>query len=89
VAEKPARPNTAKQVAVDALTAMSFEEQKFLHNMAMEIIAAHDGGMDVRGFIEAKKLDNDEKLALWSLLPAPVRAALKRAPSPAELGSQP
>ncbi len=89
-AKEPApRPNTAKQVAVDALTAMSSEEQQFLRDMAMELIAAHDGGMDVRGFIEAKRLDNEEKLALWSLLPAPVRTALKRAPIPAEFGSQP
>lgn len=87
--EKPAkRPNTARQVAVDALEAMSPEEQTFLRDSAMEIIAMHEQGADIKAALGAMKLDNEEKLALWSLLPAPVRSALKRAPTPGELGTQ-
>ena len=87
--EAPTRPNTAKQVAVDALQTMAPEEQQFLRDIAMEIIAEHDSGKDVRGFIEAKKLDNEERLAIWSLLPSQVRAALKAKQRSQELGSQP
>lgn len=74
------RPNTAKQVSVDAFHAMPPDEQKFIQERAVEIIALHENGQDIRGYAEGLRLDSEEKLALWSLLPSNVRSALKRKP---------
>lgn len=87
-AKPEAKPNTARQVAVDALEAMAPDEQTFLRHSATLIIGMHETGKDIKAALAAMNLDSEEKLAIWSLLPAPVRAALKRAPTPTELGSQ-
>jgi hypothetical protein len=78
-AEEPKRPNTAKQVAVDAFLAMSPDEQKFIEGEAVKIIAEHERDGSPADFWESRKLDNEESMALWSLLPAPVRTAIKAA----------
>lgn len=73
------RPNTATQVAHDALADMSPEEQKFLREQAASIIHLHDIKGDAYGWIEAQNYQTEEKLALWSLLPSPVRTGIKKA----------
>jgi hypothetical protein len=70
--------HTARQVAVDALEGMGEEEQKFLQNHAMQIIATHEAGGDLHAYLITQKFDAEEKLALWSLLPANVRSTIKK-----------
>jgi len=73
------RPNTATQVAVDALEMMPQEEQIFLRDEAIKIIAMHEDGGKPAEYIDAANYDSEEKLALWSLLPSNVRSAIKKA----------
>lgn len=77
----PATPNTAKQVAVDAFAAMSPEQRKFLTEHATVIIdlAEREQAANVHEYIIKQRFDNEEKLALWSLLPSDVRAIIKKA----------
>lgn len=79
-----ARPNTATQVAVDALAAMSDEEQKFLREYANSVIDLFNAQGDVIGYLGRNPLDNEEKLAVWSLLPSNVRSAIKKAQKEAQ-----
>jgi hypothetical protein len=81
--------HTARQVAVDELEAQSPEEQAFLREKAIEIIAVHESKGDVFAFVETQHFDTEQKLALWSLLPSNVRSAIKRARAPNGLASQP
>lgn len=83
--EPAPRPITGKQVAVDQLESMSPEEQAFLRKHAENIIALPLE--DTPAYVVAQKFDNDEKLALWSLLPPKVRSAIK-AGSQRNLGEQ-
>lgn len=76
VALKPSRPNTATQVAKDALDAMGDEEKDFLRTHAEAIKKLFPLG-DMLGYIEEQRFDTEEKLALWSILPSQVRSAIK------------
>lgn len=80
-----ARPITGKQVAVDALAEMTPEEQDFLRSHADKINAMPIA--ETADYVKAQNFDNDEKLALWSLLPPKVRSAIK-AGSQRNLGEQ-
>ena len=80
-----AKPITGKQVAVDQLESMSVEEQTFLRDHAMSILALPLE--ETAEYVKAQNFDNDEKLALWSLLPPKVRSAIK-AGSQRSLGEQ-
>jgi ERF superfamily protein len=74
------KPNTARQVAVDAFDAMPTDEKKFLQGKATELIALVESDQgDVAGFLDGLHLQSEEKLALWSLLPSQVRTAIKKA----------
>jgi len=81
--------HTARQVAVDEFDAQPSEEQQFLRDKAVEIIAVHEDKGDVFAFVERQNFDTEQKLALWSLLPSNVRAAIKKARAPNGLASQP
>lgn len=72
------RPNTATQVAVDALDALSDETKDFLNSHAKELHKLFDAKGDMAGYIEAQQFDTESKLALWALLPSNVRAEIKR-----------
>lgn len=65
----------------DTFEAMSEDEQKFLQTIAADVIALLDEGRDVEAHshLEAQKLDNDEKTAIWSLFGSKQRSALKKA----------
>jgi len=57
------------------------EELQYLQEMAMELIAMCEQG-DPRAAwdkLEGENLDSEQKIALWTLLPSKVRAALKKA----------
>jgi hypothetical protein len=82
------RKSDARTFTVEALEAMGPEEQAFLQAEAIKVIDAHENGQ-AADYVKSLKLDSEEKMALWSLLPSNVRAAIKKAPTPTELASQP
>lgn len=70
-------PITAIQTARDVLNGMTPEEQDFIRTHAEAIKKLYPlGGMFA--YIEQNKFDNEEKLALWCLLPSDVRTAIKK-----------
>jgi len=57
------------------------DELRYLEEVAIELIAMCEQG-DPRaalGRLDEENLDNEQKIALWTLLPSKVRAALKKA----------
>ena len=57
------------------------EELRYLEEVAIELIAMCEQG-DPRAALvklDEENLDNEQKIALWTLLPSKVRAALKKA----------
>jgi len=74
------KPNSARQVAVDAFEAMPEDEQKFLQSKATELIALCESDQgDVVGYLDGLHLQTEEKLALWALLPSKIRTQIKKA----------
>jgi hypothetical protein len=70
----------AKQAAVDVFEAMAEDEQKFIQSIATQTIALFESeaGSDAAyAYVERQRLEQEEILALWSLLPSNVRSALK------------
>jgi hypothetical protein len=57
------------------------EELQYLQEMAMELIAMCEQGDPKAAWdkLEEENLDSEQKIALWTLLPSKVRAALKKA----------
>ena len=57
------------------------EELQYLQEMAMELIATCEQGDPKAAWdkLEGENLDAEQKIALWTLLPSKVRAALKKA----------
>jgi len=73
--------DTARQVAVDALTALPEDEQAFLRETATILIRAYEGKEHfMPDFFAAQRLDQEEVLAVWALLPSYVRSAIKKKP---------
>jgi len=57
------------------------EELQYLQEMAIELIATCEQGDPKAAWdkLEGENLDDQQKIALWTLLPSKVRAALKKA----------
>ena len=57
------------------------EDLQYLQEMAMELIAMCEQGDPKAAWdkLEGENLDDQQKIALWTLLPSKVRSALKRA----------
>ena len=57
------------------------EELRYLEDMAIELIAMCEQGDPKEAWIklEGENLDDQQKIALWTLLPSKVRSALKKA----------
>jgi len=57
------------------------EELQYLQEMAVELIATCEQGDPKAAWdkLEGENLDAEQKIALWTLLPSKVRAALKKA----------
>ena len=57
------------------------EEIQYLQEMAVELIATCEQGDPKAAWdkLEGENLDDQQKIALWTLLPSKVRSALKRA----------
>ena len=69
---------TPTQGAMDSIPE---EEQIYLKELAMELIALCDSEEPKTAWVklEAENLDSEQKVALWTLLPSKVRTALKKA----------
>jgi hypothetical protein len=63
--------------------AMSEEEQAFLQEIATNLLTTlEEAERAVARSLAAQNLDQEEQLALWALLPAKVKTAIKRANAP-------
>jgi len=64
-----------------AMDTIPEDEQNYLRELAMELIALCEQGDPKAAWVklEAENLDNEQKVALWTLLPSKVRSALKNA----------
>ena len=61
------------------LEQMSEEEQEFLTGIAEHLIAVVvNAEKEVAHYIAGQRLDQEEYLAVWGLLPSKVRTAIKR-----------
>ena len=62
-----------------AMDTIPEDEQNYLKELAMELIALCEQGDPKAAWVqlEAENLDNEQKVALWTLLPSKVRSALK------------
>ena len=69
---------TPTQGAMDTIPE---DEQNYLRELAMELIALCEKEEPKSAWVklEAENLDNEQKVALWTLLPSKVRSALKNA----------
>jgi hypothetical protein len=69
---------TPTQGAMDSIPE---DEQNYLRELAMELIALCDGEEPKAAWakLEAENLEAEQKVALWTLLPSKVRTALKKA----------
>lgn len=71
------------------LAAMSPDQQDYIRTEAAEVKRLHAAGMSVYDYVESRRLDAEEKMALWSLLPSDIRSAIKRGAPKPSLASQP
>ncbi len=57
------------------------EELQYLQELAMDLIDSCEKGQSKDAWLklESEKLDDSQKVALWTLLPSKVRSALKKA----------
>jgi hypothetical protein len=64
-----------------AMDSIPEDEQNYLRELAMELIALCDGEEPKAAWVklEGENLDDQQKIALWTLLPSKVRSALKKA----------
>jgi recombination protein RecT len=73
--------SSARDVMREALMAMSAEAQMYMRELADEVGAIFEnpeaGADPAFDRIEIDQLDNDQRMALWYLLPSNVRSALK------------
>ena len=83
--QKPASKQTqqpssgsAMATSSDAFNAMPVDEQTFLRDTAMYIIGQYGEGNMTEIMLQYGKLDNDEKLAMWHLLPSNIRSDIKK-----------
>jgi len=76
--EKQAPVITPTQGAMDNIPP---DEVQYLQEMAVELIATCEQGDPKAAWdkLEGENLDSEQKMALWTLLPSKVRAALKKA----------
>jgi hypothetical protein len=76
------QPSSFKPVTKDAWDNLDAEEQKFLQGIADNVRARLEGSggaVDAVKYLEEQKLDNDEKVAIWSRFSSKERSALKLA----------
>jgi hypothetical protein len=79
VDKQEAKPNTAMQVCRDEYDRMDEEEKQFLQNIAANIVALVQEGRNAEAWdLCNKNLQQEEQLALWSLLDSKTRSAVNK-----------
>lgn len=91
IAANKERPSHPTQVMHDALASMGVEEQNHIRDAAVRVIDAHNATGEASAYNAylALNFDNEQKLALGSLLPPNIRTALRNARTRNELATQP
>ncbi len=89
VKDVPRKADSARQVTVDEFAGMSDEMQDYLRTHATAITALFNSDKPMLDYIDKQKFDTESKLALWSLLSAPIRAEIKREQAADRLSKQP
>jgi len=70
---------TARGALTDAMDALSTRKQNMITDLAEVIKEKHAEGQEISAYEEYRGLsDNEEIMALWSLLPSNVRSSIKR-----------
>lgn len=78
--DKPAKAFAAPHKPTDgAMEALPKDQQEYIHSLAMDVRDVFDdrGAGEAFERVQIEGLDNDQMVALWSLLPSNVRSALK------------
>ena len=91
---EPIKPESAKSVPQDVLETLEKKvpgSTEFLQGIAADTVALldEDRSWDAKCFIEGKRLEADEKTALWALFNSKQRSALKAAVAPEEFANTP
>ena len=80
--DKPevAKLESAKSVSVDTFQKLDTDTQKYLRNVAMEVIAmlAKNQAYEAYEYVESENLDADLKVGFWSLLDSKQRSAFTK-----------
>jgi hypothetical protein len=63
------------------MESLSPEEQQYIRELAVDIVAMMKGGWDVKAVqrIDSENLDDSQKMALWAQLDSKTRSAIKKA----------
>lgn len=79
-------PITAKAAAEDAMAAMPLEEQDFLRSIAKDVVKLIEAGdpLGATQHLAEQRLNNEEKLAIWSLFDSKQRTAMRKATEKAQ-----
>lgn len=78
--DKPAKAFAAPHKATDgAMEALPKDQQEYIHSLAMDVRDVFDdrGASEAYERVQIEQLDNEQMVALWSLLPSNIRSALK------------
>jgi hypothetical protein len=75
---KPVEAPQAVTPTAGAFDNMNEEEQKFIRDFAIDIIADMEDQKVESAYNKLQTLDNDEKTAIWTLLDSKIRSAIKR-----------
>jgi recombination protein RecT len=77
--KEPEPPNLQISATTGAMERMPIEQQEYLRELAADCngLFMTNGVVPVFDRIEADQLDNDQKVAFWTLLPSDLRSALK------------
>lgn len=75
---KPVEAPQAVTPTAGAFDNMNEEEQKFIRDFAIDIIADMEEQKVESAYNKLQTLDNDEKTAIWTLLDSKIRSAIKR-----------
>lgn len=78
VSTKSPPSGSAMATSVDEFKRMSLDEQVFLKDTAAAIVSTHGAGNVDAAFHECQRLDNEERLAIWHLLPSNIRSDFKK-----------
>lgn len=78
------RGDTARQECIDAFEAMAPDQKDYLRGLGLEVTKLVRAKTNPNNWWEQMKFDQDEELAIWSLLDSDVRRVIKEAKNAAK-----